>query len=152
MDLLEFSKKHGKGHCKTGKRKKWKKKHHFAKDLMILFEDEWGKDKFKTQFAGYTSQQIQHFFEKIKSNLIRVRESETHARNKLLLWLDRNHNKQNLHDIAKVYKIGLSTAKGYIKQVEQAVLKTFKNSSSVRTMTSLKIDQQNFPIFLCSKK
>ena len=131
QDLCITPKKFGKGNCKVGKRKTWKKNDYFEKDLLKIFETEMSIKGFMTQFAGYSPQQIQHFFDKIKSNLIRPRETVDHARNKVLLWLDRNHNKPKWHHIARSYKIGASTAKGFVKDVERAIFSTFKNTNII---------------------
>ena len=130
-DLVIPPKRVGKGHCKVGKRKQWTKRHYFALDLLKKFEIELGKKGFQRQFAGYNPQQIQHFFDKLKKNLIREKETKNHARNKLLMWIDRNHNKQYWHDLCNNYKIGISTAKGYVKHVEQAIFKTFRDSDII---------------------
>ena len=136
MDLKETSSKKGFNKRKTGKRKKWKKKYYFEQDLLTKFLDEWGNERFSKQFAGYSSKQIQHFFKKIQSHLIRVRETQFHARNKLLLWIDRNHNKQNWNALSTSYMIGISTAKQYTKQVEQAIFKAFKDSNIISFPTA----------------
>ena len=99
--------------------------------MVCLLPIELGETRFLKQFASYTPKQIECFFEKIKSNLIRPPETIHHARNKVILWIDRCHNKQNLHDLVKFYKIGISTAKGFFQEVEEAILKTFRKSNII---------------------
>lgn len=130
-DLTLPVKKCGKGHARTGQRKSWTKNDYFEQDLFTVLQADLGEQGFSKHFAGYKPKQILDFFIKIKSNLIRERETENHARNKLLFWIDRNHNAQYWHNIARQYKIGISTAKGYIKDVEKAIFKSFRNSKII---------------------
>jgi len=81
-------------------------------------------ERLVRRFAGYTPKQIQQFFTNIKENLLRPKETEFHARNKLLLLGDRNHSTQYWHTTANRYQIGISTAKGFIKDVGRTIFKT----------------------------
>ena len=121
----------GRGHAKSGHRKRWKIKLFFQQDLLTKYEREMTEREFKSTFAGYTAKQLRWFFEKIKQRLIRPRETPWHARNKLLLWLDKLHNSlsgQQMHD---KYKIGITTADTHIEDLLEAILKTFEDEDVV---------------------
>ena len=121
----------GKGHCKNGKRRRWKKKLYFEQDLLTRFTQTLDLLAFKSKFAGYTPEDITRFFNKIKENTIRPRETTVHCRNKLLLWIDRLHNQLSWNQIAKEYKIGRSSSKIYVEDVEKGILKTFEHTNIV---------------------
>ena len=114
----------GKGKCKTAKRKSWRKKCYLEMDLLHILWNQLEKKKFMKHFAGYSATQVDHFFNKIQEHLIRHKETKQHARNKLLLWIDKCHNKQRLHDLVKFYQIGISTAKRFFQDVQHAILKS----------------------------
>ena len=75
----------GRGHSKTGVRKKWKKKLYFEQDLFKLYQRTLDRQTFLATFAGYEPKEIDWFFNKIKANAIRPKETEWHCRNKLLM-------------------------------------------------------------------
>ena len=77
----------GKGKCKNGKRRRWKKKLYFEQDLLARYQHTLDSLAFKSKFGGYTPDDIATFFNKIKDNCIRPRETTVHCRNKLLLWI-----------------------------------------------------------------
>ena len=118
----------GKGRSKTGKRKKWKKNYYFERDLLKQESAALKINGFKTKFAGFTSEEVNSFFEKIQEYLLKPRETVQHARNKLLLWLDRNHNKLSWNQISNSYHIGVATGKIYVSDLELAILNAFQNS------------------------
>lgn len=130
-ELMIVKRPVGKGNCKNGKRRSWKKKSHFEMDLLTRFKHNLDSSAFKSKFAGYTPEDISTFFDKIKDNCIRPKETVIHCRNKLLLWIDRNHNSLSWNQISKEYKIGRSTGKGFIRDIEEGMLKTFEHSNIV---------------------
>ena len=135
-DFCEYKTKGvGYGHSKSGQRKKWKKNHYFEQDLLTLFQQTLDEDTFAAKFAGYKPKEIIWFFNKIKKNAMRSRETENHCRNKFLLWLDKMHNVLSYQQIKEKYFIGITTAYRYINQILQAILKSFKNENVVRFPT-----------------
>ena len=131
FELIIEKRKIGKGHSKSGKRRKWKKNQHFEKDLLSMYLKKLQITGFVKKFGGFLPNEISKFFEKIQMNAIKQRETCQHARNKLLVWLDRNHNKLKWDQIAHEYCIGASTAKGYITDIEDAILRTFENTNII---------------------
>ena len=98
---------------------------------MLLFQKELDEKAFKARFAGYNPQEIAWFFDKIKGQSMRPKETEVHFRNKLLLWLDKLHNCLKYQQIKVKYKIGITTAKNYIDDILKAVLLAFENENIV---------------------
>ena len=121
----------GKGKCKNGRRRRWKKRSHFEQDLLTRFSQTLDLSAFKSKFAGYTPEDINTFFNKIKDNCIKTRETEVHCRNKLLLWIDRLHNRLSWDQTSKEYKIGRSTGKIFIDDIEKGILKTFEHTNII---------------------
>ena len=131
-DELEFkSFSVGKGRAKSGKRRKWTKNEYFEQDLLREHLQTLKASAFACKFAGYYPHELIHFFEQIKSHAIKPRETMFHARNKLLLWLDRNHNKLSWDQISRNYHIGVSTGKGFIQDLENAILRAFQDSNII---------------------
>lgn len=126
----------GKGKCKNGPRKKWKKNPYFERDLLRTKLDELKENGFLQTYAGYSTAEIARFFDMIKNNVIRPKETFFHARNKLLMWIDRIHNKLGWNACARQYKIGRSTAKGFVKDVEKGILKSFRGSDIISWPTN----------------
>ena len=118
----------GKGNCKNGKRRRWTKRSYFEQDLLSHFSKELDSIAFKSKFASYTPVDISRFFKEIKEHCIKPRETMVHARNKLLLWIDRNHNELGWSQVAEEYQIGKTTGKNYVEDVEKAILMTFENT------------------------
>ena len=87
--------------------------------------------EFKARFAGYNVAEITWFFNKIKKNAIRPKETEVHCRNKLLLWLDKLHNCLAYQEIKTKYHIGITTAKCHVEDILKAILKSFENENVV---------------------
>ena len=121
----------GKGRAKSGQRKKWRKKYYFEQDLFTKFQRELDEKGFKARFAGYTAQQLDWFFNKIKKQAIRPKETEWHCRNKLLMWLDKLHNCLSYEEIKNKYQIGIATAKSHINDILKAILESFKDSQVI---------------------
>ena len=121
----------GTGHSKSGVRRKWTKSHYFEQDLLQKFSNELDDKAFKSIFAGYTAKQIDWFFAKIKQNLIRPKESECHARNKLLLWLDKLHNCLSGQQMRTKYQIGITTAYSHVLDVLKATFTTFSGQNVI---------------------
>ena len=131
-DELKLPKqKLGKGKTKTGKRRSWTKDGYFELDLLKRQEKKLNSCGFTSKFAGYSPSEVAHFFEKIQANAVKERETVYHARNKILLWLDRNHSKLSWNQVASEYHIGVSTGRGYVKDIETAILKTFKDTKII---------------------
>lgn len=131
--FIDYKKKGvGSGHSKTGKRKRWRKDTFFEQDLLTHYQNKLSTDAFKATFAGYTPKQIDWFFNKIKIKTIRVRETEWHCRNKLMLWLDKLHNCLKYQQIAEKYRIGKATAKSHITDITKGILKSYENVNIVK--------------------
>ena len=115
MDSIEFRLKGvGKGHSRTGVRKKWTKQYYFEQDLLAKFKLELGDLEFSRKFCGYSADEKNFLWDKIKCNATKPKETNVHARNKLLLWLDKLHNNLKWKEIKLQYKIGTVTAMNYI--------------------------------------
>ena len=125
----------GTGYSKTGQRKKWKKKYFFEQDLLAKYSSELDSKAFKATFAGYSAAQITWFFNEIKQNAIRPKETEHHCRNKLLMWLDKLHNCLSYQQIKDKYHIGITTAKSHSYDVLKSILKTFRGSGIISLPT-----------------
>ena len=121
----------GTGHSQTGRRAKWKKKMYFEQDLLNKFNRELKPSEFKARFAGYSADNIKWFFETISHNALRPKESFVHARNKLLLWLDKLHNSLSCKQMKEKYKIGETTALSHINDILKAIIKSYKNKNVV---------------------
>lgn len=119
----------GRGHTKNGSKKSWRKRFYFEQDLLELKLQALGNKKFTNHFGGTSAADIKAFWSEIRTNCIRVRETNTHARNKLILWLDKMHNSPSWKNIEEQYKIGSATAVGYIQDVLSGILKTFKHKN-----------------------
>ena len=122
----------GKGHSITGQRRKWTKDWYFEQDLLNIFQKTMSETKFTSTFAGHTPEQINWFFNKIKHNAIRPKETECHCRNKLLVWLDKLHNEPGYQQISIKYHIGVSTAVSHINDIVKAILRSFQHENVVR--------------------
>ena len=129
FDVKPFSV--GKGHSKSGVKRTWTKKTYFEQDLIEIHLRLLKASAFSRKFAGFFPHDLIHFFEKIQVKMIKPRETKHHARNKLLLWLDRIHNKLSWDQVSLYYQIGTSTGKGYIKDLENAILSTFQASNII---------------------
>ena len=149
----------GKGHSKTGQRRRWKKKAFFEQDLLQLYCKILDEQTFSATFAGYKPQQINWFFNKIKKQALRPKETEWHCRNKLLMWLDKIHNALSYQQMRSKYFIGVATAKSHVKDVLQAILKSFRDENIVTFPTPqqrykmvkiLKAKGAEMPDALCS--
>lgn len=122
----------GTGHSKSGSRESWTKKYFFEQDLMEKYERELKEREFKSTFAGYSARELRWFFETIKDELVRPKETEWHARNKLLLWLDKLHNSLSGQQMRNKYKIGQKTAYSHVEDVLQSIIASYENSDVVR--------------------
>ena len=121
----------GRGHTKDGSKKTWRKKHYFEKDLLALKLKQLGEKEFKNQFSGTSARDVQSFWLQIRGNVIRPRETEIHARNKLILWLDKLHNMLSWKKIKSDYKIGTSTAIGYVNDILNGIISTFRDRNII---------------------
>ena len=121
----------GRGHSKTGQRRRWKKKTFFEQDLLTKFRRTMYPDAFSARFAGYTPEQVDWFFQQIKKEAISPKETEVHCRNKLLMWLDKLHNCLSYQQIKDSYQIGITTAKFFVNDMLKAILKSFENKKVV---------------------
>ena len=129
---MHFSKKGvGRGHTKDGSKKTWRKKYYFERDLLTLKEKQLGTKEFKSHFGGTSVEDIKSFWSVIKKNCVKVKETEIHAQNKLLLWLDKLHNSLSWKSIKSEYKIGTATARGYINEILDGIINTFKNTNII---------------------
>ena len=129
---IDFKKRGvGRGHTKDGSKKTWRKNFHFEADLLEIKLSQLGPKEFKNHFGGTSADDIRFFWTKIRANCIRPKETESHARNKLILWLDKLHNSLSWKNIKSQYKIGSSTAIGYINDVLSGILKSFKNENII---------------------
>ena len=134
-DELQFKKRGvGRGHSAHGQRKRWKKRVFFEGDLVDKFNRELGAKAFKITYI-LTAKQITQFFETIKEQAIRPKESTVHSRNKLLLWLDRMHNCLSGQQMANRYHIGVQTAFSHIQDILRAILVTYNGKNIVRFPT-----------------
>ena len=134
--LLNFRKRGvGTGHSKTGLRKRWRKKYYFEQNLLQKFKRELSVTEFKTRFASYSPCELSWFFDTIKDELIRPRESRCHAMNKLLLWLDKLHNSLSGLQMKERYQIGIKTAYSHVQDVLVAVMKSYENKNAIRFPT-----------------
>ena len=125
----------GTGHSKNGPRRRWRKKYYFEQNLMTKFQRELSEAEFKSRFASYSPRELDWFFDTIKHELIRPRETLCHAKNKLLLWLDKLHNCLSGLQMKQQYQIGIKTAYSHVHDVLTAVLKTYENSNVIRIPT-----------------
>ena len=121
-----FSKKNkNKSHkAKTGLKKKWVKRQFFERDFLA-------EEYVSNKYAACSKEEINLFFQKIKAELIRPRESEIHARNKICMWLDWLHNTMSWKQVEEHYKISASSAIKYVHQVTTAILKSFQGTNII---------------------
>ena len=121
----------GTGHSKSGIRKKWKKKHYFEQDLLTLSLRELGADGFASKFCGCSVNDILYIWNNIKKRVLRAKETEIHARNKLLLWLDKLHNDLKWKQIKSRYQIGIKTAVDYVDDILNGIIDSYKNTNVI---------------------
>ena len=134
---IDFKKRGvGRGHTRDGKKKTWCKKHYFERDLLSLKLLELGETEFCKKYAGLSVEDVNYFWNKIKQNCVRPKETEVHARNKLLLWLDKLHNSLSWKQIKNLYKIGTATAVGYVDDVLNGVILSYKNTNIITFPTA----------------
>ena len=132
VEAIKFKKSGvGRGHTKDGSKKSWRKKFHFERDLLNLKLRQLGETEFKNHFGGTSSDDIKSFWREIRANCIRPKETEMHARNKLLLWLDKLHNSLSWKNIKSEYRIGVATAVGYVEDILNGIIKTFSNRNII---------------------
>ena len=91
--------------------------------------------EFKATFASYSTKQISWFFETSKVQLIRPKETELHARNKLLLSLDKLHNSLSGQQMRSKYKIGVKTAHPHVQVVLKTIVVSYQDVNVVRFPT-----------------
>ena len=120
----------GKGHSKDGQRAKWKKKPYFEQDLLRLFDRTMPLARFKARFI-YSPKEVRWFFNTIKRNVRRPKETLQHARNKYLLWLDKTHNCLSGNQMQEAYDIGVATAFSHVSDILQGILTTYKEKDVV---------------------
>ena len=125
----------GIGHAKSGKRQSWTKKPYFDTDLLVILEKKMSLRKFKARFI-HTPSEVRWFFKMIQARAVRPLETPAHARNKLLLYLDRFHNCLSGEQMSDKYQIGCKTAYDHCSDIVQAILSTYadKNPISFPTM------------------
>ena len=121
----------GTGHSKSGTRKSWKKRFFFEQDLVARGLRILGKDRFQSKYAGCSQSDIDFFWEKIERHVIRPRESKIHARNKLLLWLDKVHNDLSWRQVSDSYQIGVATAIQYVHNLLAGFIKAYKGTDVI---------------------
>ena len=132
VEPIKFEKRGvGRGRTKDGSKKTWRKNYYFEMDLLAIKLNQLGEKEFKNHFSGTSAADIESFWQQIKDNCIRPRETEIHARNKLLLWLDKLHNELSWKKIKSEYKIGAATAIGYINTILEGIIKTFKHKNII---------------------
>ena len=91
-DCMDYTPKGvGRGHSKSGVRKtKPSNKEFFAQNLFQVNLNQLGETEFAAKFAGCSPDDVMHVWNKIKSNVMQpMYESESHALNKYLLWLEK---------------------------------------------------------------
>ena len=121
----------GKGRTKSGKRKSWKKNDYFEHDLLTLNLDKLGEKEFSNKYAGCSHDDVLYLWSNIRSEVIRPKETEFHARNKLLMWLDKLHNNLSWKKLHRDYKIGISTSIEYVDDLCSGFLKAYEGSSII---------------------
>ena len=132
IEKIEFKKKGvGRGRTKDGSTKTWRKKFYFETDLLSKKLRELGEVEFTKHFGGTSCTDVKAFWRRIKTNCIRPKETEIHARNKLLLWLDKLHNSLSWKSIKSEYKIGTATAIGYTHDIMNGIIKSFSNTNII---------------------
>ena len=152
-DIIKNEKRRvGRGHAASGSRARWKKKHFFEEDLLRLYSNHLSKRAFKSTYI-YRPEQIAQLFVEIKDNLVRPKETEVHARNKILLWLDKLHGSLSGQQMSGKYYIGIQTAYSHISDVLRAMLLSFQESGIVQFPTATERDwmvkllkQKNVPM------
>jgi len=120
----------GMGHTVSGAKKTWKKKYFFDEDLFNKDLTVLGAVEFTTKY-GYSAENIDYIWNKIKYYSLTPTEDEIHGRNKLLLWLDTLHNDLKLKQIQRDYKIGTKTADNYINSILHGLIKTYKGTGII---------------------
>lgn len=121
----------GRGHAASGSRARWKKKQFFEQDLLRVYSSQLTARAFKSTYV-FEPQQIARLFVDIKAKLLRPKETEVHARNKILLWLDKLHGSLSGQQMSVKYYIGVQTAYSHISDVLKAVLMTFNKAQLVQ--------------------
>ena len=115
----------GSGNTMSGlARQGWKKNMYFETDL-------WMDKSVDGVICGYNLRQVNVLFAKIKVQLMRPRETEVHARNKVIMWLDRLHNRLGWIEIKKDYRISTASAKIYVDNVLNAITVTFAGTNII---------------------
>ena len=103
----------------------------FEADLVQKFSLELGDEKFANKFGGCRRQDLREIWDKIKDEVIRSKETNTHARNKLLMWLDKLHNDLSWNQVSSKYQIGVATAVQYVQDLLQGMLRSYQDSNVI---------------------
>ena len=97
----------------------------------MLKLEELGEKEFQNKFAGISHEDIKLFWNSIEKHVIKPKETHLHARNKLLLWLDKLHNDLSWKQIKSIYKIGSATAVTYTHDIMNGIINSYKNKNII---------------------
>ena len=146
----------GSGRSKSGDKSGYVHQKYFEQDLLQMNLDDLGPKEFTRKHAGFSANDVEYIWSKIKFKVLRPRETEFHARNKLLLWMDKLHNKLTWTQISRNYHISPAAAIQYVDNLTDGMIESYKNTNIIsfpspeeqEKMTAL-LDTRNKPMPNC---
>ena len=121
----------GSGHSKSGYRRGCTHNDYFEQDLLEKEIKEFGEIDFASKHGGFAKSDILYIWSKIKEFVQRPLESNVHARNKLLVWMDKLHNKLTWKQISRQYYISEATAIIFMDDLTGGMVKAYKDSNII---------------------
>ena len=104
----------------------------------MLNLEEFGETEFAAKFAGCSPDDVMYIWNKIKGNVIKAPyETEIHALNKMLMWLDKLKNNISWKALSRYYHVSDDTAKKYVRHVLLGIVETYKKSTIISFPTEL---------------
>ena len=121
----------GSGHCNSGNRKGCTHNDYFEQDLLEKELQELGETEFASKHGGFAKSDILYIWDKIKDKVRRPLETDVHARNKILVWMDKLHHKLTWKQISRQYHISEANAIIFMDDLTGGIIEAYKNSNII---------------------
>ena len=121
----------GSGHCYSGTRREYTQRNYFEQDLLEKELLELGPTQFASKHGGFTKTDILYIWSKIRDDVMRPLETEVHGRNKILVWMDKLHNKLTWKQISRNYHISESNAIIFMDDLTEGIIEAYKDSNII---------------------
>ena len=83
------------------------------------------------KYGQFSPQEIKRFFDKIKNQFYKSKDTRLKRFNKLIIWLCFVHSRSTLHEFCEKWNMCEQTLKNYITDVNIAILLTYKNDDGI---------------------